>query len=266
MEYKPELNFLTEFELSEDGMISEIKTEFNIIRLALSQIDELGKDYINMLDRIIVMPLRKLLCEKNSVLRKICPNFKMPPIDGVNFNIDNSRLHVQLAPYKISDFHTWICIDKWLKQKIAYFDKDFNDIPQIIEKQTFKNIFNKLNKTEKNDFSNFFENGANINAEHANFYVLKDSLDVNEKKYIFELMNNAGYYSLTVYRFIKHLSDKRGAHIDLEIDPLITIINRGINATPIQCIAIQLIYAAKKQISKLETYWHDMPDFYELGM
>ena len=264
MEYKPELNFLTEFKLSKNGMISEIKTEFDIIRLALSQIDELGKDYINMLDRIIVMPLRKLLCEKNSVLIKVCPNFKLPKIEGFDFDNDE-RLHVQLAPYKISGFHTWICIDEWVKQKIAYFDKDFNDIPQMIEKQTFENILNKLKKPEKNVFSNFFDNKIIcINDEPTNVYVLKDSCDVNDKNCIFKLMDDAGYYSLTVYGFIKHLSDKRGAHIDLEIAPLITMINSGKYVTPIQCIAVQLIYAAKKQIPELEKYWHDMPDFDEL--
>jgi hypothetical protein len=63
-------------------MIEEIEQEFNVIRLCLSELQELDKQYQVVLDRIIVMPLRKLLCEKSSVLLKVCPGFKMPPLKG----------------------------------------------------------------------------------------------------------------------------------------------------------------------------------------
>ena len=61
--YRPELNFITQFNLSRNGMILELKEEFNILRLAFSQISMLGDEYREMLDRIMVMPLRKLLFE-----------------------------------------------------------------------------------------------------------------------------------------------------------------------------------------------------------
>lgn len=82
---------------------------------------------------------------------------------------------------------------------------------------------------------------------------------------IFELMKKAGYYDLTVYDFIKHLSDKRGAHIDMEIAPLIKVVNGDKSQifTPIVCFGLQLIYAAKKQIPELKNYWPEMIDIVE---
>lgn len=41
--YSVELNFLDEFNLSRNGMIKEIKTEFNIIRLCLQEMAALDK-------------------------------------------------------------------------------------------------------------------------------------------------------------------------------------------------------------------------------
>ena len=78
-------------------------------------------------------------------------------------------------------------------------------------------------------------------------------------------MDKAGYYKLTVYDFIKHLSDKRGAHIDPGIALLVKLINgnKENDITPIQCFAVQLIYAAKKQIPELGDYWPQMPEFIE---
>ena len=59
--YKTELNFVDEFNLSRNGMIKEIKQEFNIIRLCLLESQELNEQYQSVLDRIIVMPLRKTI-------------------------------------------------------------------------------------------------------------------------------------------------------------------------------------------------------------
>lgn len=82
---------------------------------------------------------------------------------------------------------------------------------------------------------------------------------------IFELMKKAGYYDLTIFDFIKHLSDKRGAHIDPGIAPLIKNINGDKNRkiTPIVSFAIQLIYAAKKQIPEMQDYWSEMDGIIE---
>lgn len=37
--YQPELNFVTEFKLSRNGMLEEVRTEFDIIQLSLMQKD-----------------------------------------------------------------------------------------------------------------------------------------------------------------------------------------------------------------------------------
>ena len=73
-------------------------------------------------------------------------------------------------------------------------------------------------------------------------------------------MKQVGYYDLTIYDFIKHLSDKRGAHIDPGLSPLIKgiIESKGMIFTPVVCFGLQLIYAAKKQIPELKDYWTEM--------
>lgn len=73
-------------------------------------------------------------------------------------------------------------------------------------------------------------------------------------------MKQVGYYDLTVYDFIKHLSDKRGAHIDPGLSPLIKVVSESKNTifTPVVCFGLQLIYAAKKQIPELKDYWAEI--------
>ena len=64
---KSELSFVLEVELNRNGMIEEIKTEFDIIRMCLPYLNDLNKNYIPIINRIVVMPLRKLLCDDNSM-------------------------------------------------------------------------------------------------------------------------------------------------------------------------------------------------------
>ena len=77
------------------------------------------------------------------------------------------------------------------------------------------------------------------------------------KQRIFELLNNAGYYKLSVYNFIKTIADKRGAHIDTSIAPLIVLMNKQ-KYSIIECFAIQMIIQAQNQIKELADY--DFPD------
>jgi len=60
--YQSELNFVLQFNLSRNGMIQEIKKEFDIIRMILGNRVNLNNDE-DMIDRIVVMTLRKLLLE-----------------------------------------------------------------------------------------------------------------------------------------------------------------------------------------------------------
>lgn len=262
--YKPELNFVTQFNLSRNGMILEIKEEFNILRLAFSQISELGDDYIEMLDRIMVMPLRKLLFENQhqSILLEVCPSFKMPKLDGFILNGDD-KLTMVLPPYQNGNKKEWLEIEDWGKQLVAYFNKNEKDIPDVIWEDTYISIKNKLNKIDKNCMDSFYEFSViDFKGEMANVYVRRQPRLESDDSTIFELMYKSGYYSLSIYDFIKHLSDKRGAHIDFGIAPLVKMMNdSNRNVTPIQCFALQLIYAAKKQIPELADYW---PEFTEL--
>ena len=70
-------------------------------------------------------------------------------------------------------------------------------------------------------------------------------------------MEKTGYNSLNLYDFIKHLSDKRGAHIDVGSSILISIFNKpGKDGyTLVECLALQMILAAEKQVPELYDYW-----------
>lgn len=256
-DYKPELNFVTQFKLSRDGMILEIKEEFNVLRLALSQTSILGNKYMGMLDRIMVMPLRKLLFENQhpSVLLEVCPDFKMPKLNGLHITGED-QLNMILPPYKCGEIDEWLSVADWGAQYIAYFDKHETDIPNVIPEDTFNVIMNQLKKNEKKEFVSFFDfSEIKYKGQKIKAYVRKNSNIKSDNVIIFELMSKAGYYSLTVYDFIKHLSDKRGAHIDFGLAPLVKIMNdyRG-GVTPIQCFALQLIFAAQLQIPELKDY------------
>lgn len=261
-EFTSELNFLVEFHLSRRGMIEEIKTEFDIIRLCYSQYEELGTEYKEMIDRILVMPLRKLLCEKNSVLLQVCPMFKMPPLNGRHFE-SLDKLHLELAPYSIAEQSQWITVEEWLKQIIAYYDKDVTDLPSAIPEDVFQNILNKLNRSDKAEFETMFiQKTLSYSGDTLKVRSRVNPDDSATNQIIYNLMDQAGYYKLTVYNFIKHLSDKRGAHIDVGTAPLIQVINgtQQEKITPIVCMAAQLLFAAKRQIPELLDYWPEMPD------
>ena len=116
--YKTELKFVDEFNLSRNGMIKEIEQEFNIIRLCLFESQELDEQYQSVMDRIIVMPLRKLLCEKASVLLNVCPTFKMPLLDGIEVRYDDGQ-HIVHTPLRTGRIQTWIPVEEWLKQNVS---------------------------------------------------------------------------------------------------------------------------------------------------
>lgn len=267
MIYTPELNFLTEFTLSRNGMITELKAEFDIIRLAFTQVQELGPDYQDMIERILVMPLRKLLFEKQHLplILRLCPDFKMPLLKGIPFDGDD-KLHIELAPYEFGNINSWIPLEQWGQQKIAYYNKTASDLPDAIPLNTFQSIINKLKNGDKNTFQSLFDQTTiTYDNESIDVYIRKNCNDSKANMRIFELMKKAGYYDLTIFDFIKHLSDKRGAHIDPGIAPLIKIINGDKNRkiTPIVSFAIQLIYATKKQIPEMQDYWSDMDGIIE---
>lgn len=122
--YRVELNFVDEFNLSRKGMINEIKTEFDIIRLCFQEKNQLDKQYLPMLDRILIMPLRKLLCEESSVLLNVCPDFKMPSLVGIKAVVSGNHTIIR-PPFTVEH---WILVEQWLKQNISWFDRDADTI------------------------------------------------------------------------------------------------------------------------------------------
>lgn len=262
MGYKPELNFITEFTLSRNGMVLELKKEFDVIRLVITQMGELGPEYKEMLDDIAVMPLRKVLFENQHtpLILELCPDFKMPIIKGITQQGDD-KLCMKLAPYEFVKMENWISLQNWAKQKIAYYNKTVADIPETIPENTFQLILNKLKKAERNEFQQLFNNVEIIyEGDKLSVYEVASPDNASDNERIFELMKQVGYYDLTVYDFIKHLSDKRGAHIDPGLSPLIKVISGSKDTifTPVVCFGLQLIYAAKKQIPELKDYWPEM--------
>lgn len=257
--YTPELSFLFKAKLGRQGMIRELEMEFNIIRFAISYSQHSYNGNMEMIDRILVMPLRKLLLESQnkSIVLLLCPSFSMPKVKGQHL-IAEDGLNIELAPYEFSEQNQWIKLEDWAEQLVAWFDKNENDLPNAIPKETFDTILDKLKGEEKSIFKSFFYyDKIEYQNDVINVYIRNNPADINANKTIFTMMDKAGYYKLTVRDFIKHLSDKRGAHIDLVISPLIQMIDNT-RVTPIMCFALQLIYAAKKQIPELSNYWPEM--------
>lgn len=252
-----ELSFLTEFELSRKGMLKEIKTEFDIIRLCITQLNKIDKKFFPAIDRILVMPLRKLLCDKEPVLLKIEPNFKLPPF--ICKTIDTTdKLKFNFPFFKVVNQNEWIPINEWLEQKIAWFDKTVSDLPDSIPKATYKKILNFLKGNDKKEFESLFKlNDNTVDESSEKVYTRIEPDDEAKNKIIFSFLKEVGYYDLTVYTFIKHLSDKRGAHIDTGFAPLINILNRPVehNYSIASVMAIFVICSAKTQIPELAEYW-----------
>lgn len=264
--YKAELNFVDEFNLSRHGMILEIKQEFNTIKLCLQQAGLLDKQYQPMLDRIIVMPLRKLLCEQSSVLLKVCPDFKMPPLEGIETKIGDDQYLIH-TPFIIKQMDDWIPVENWLEQIISWFDRDENNIAKMIPKFLYEYIVKRLNSKQyrhmKNEFVSLFKcEQVEYHGEIMDVYVRVYPNDEQKNIRIFEILDEIGYNKLSLYNYIKHLSDKRGAHIDVGHSLVVELVNYpdSNGMTAIHYLAVQMIYAAKKQIAELNDYWPEIPE------
>ena len=264
--YEVKLNFIDEFNLSRNGMLNEIKTEFDIIRLCFQEQGRLDKTYEPMLNRILVMPLRKLLCENNSVLLQVCPDFKMPHLKGYPIKPLNEQVIVR-PPFNVEPQEAWIPVEEWLKQEISWFDRKAEDIVKILPKHSYEAILKRLNGKNVRHLKSRFESlyysdEAEYKGKVSEVYFKTDPNDPGTNKEVFEILDQIGYNKLSIYDFIKHLSDKRGAHVDVDHSIGIEMIN-GADAndfTPIHYFSAQLIYAAKKQIQDLSDYWIEMPE------
>ena len=259
---EPELNFTDEFTLSRNGIAKEIEADFDTIRLCL---DLRGRypDKREVFNRIIAMPLRKLLCERtgDSALERLCPGFKMFPLDGHDSNLQNN-LHVIRPPLGFQKESTWLPLEAWKKQIVAYFSRTENDFSGWLTSYAYNGIRNNLKGRDKTDFESYMQSEvALVGDEPSNGYGLKDNTPEGRAR-TYALMEKAGYNQLTIYDFIKHLADKKSAHIDQAVSILVSIVNKpgqG-NFNLLECIGLQLIIAAKKQIPELNDYWPQAED------
>lgn len=267
--YVTELNFIDENGFSRNGMIREIKMEFDIIRLCIYEKNRLGEEYSSMLNKIVIMPLRKLLCENKTILMKVCPDFKMPHLIG-NAVVISGDLTIIRPPFKVEPIEQWISIDEWLKQEISWFTRDINSMAKIIPKFSYDCIMKKLNKKEFKLFKTRFESLYHIKKvkfkdEIMEVYCKNNPDDQMANKEIYDILDQIGYNRLSIYELLKHLSDKSGAHIDVDHSLAIGMIN-DVDAsgyTPVEYFAMEMIYSAKKQIQELDDYWVDMPELTE---
>lgn len=255
------IDFITPFELSREGKVKEIEQELDIIRICINFIFE--KKYSDdLINKIIVMPLRKLLCESSSILFNLCPTFKMPPLPTEFINLGDN-LYCRKRSFEVESFDKWVCINDWLKMIIAYYDYDENNVPLFFMKETYDAILNKIKK-ESNIIKDFFEEKLVIyKGEETLVICKKENIDIKHySTTMLQKLKEIGYNYLDVVSLIKHLSDKRGAHLDNKISLLINVINGTNQKIPnnITIFAFFMIIAIKKQIPELENYWAEMPE------
>lgn len=259
-----ELNFIDKIELSEKGLVDTIHVELDIIRICLSTLYENDKTISPVLNRIIVMPLRKLLCE-DTVIKRVCTDFRMPPLIGRMVDLGNTLKFIQ-PPYEVCLEHEWISLNEWRNQKIAWFERTATDHIKTLPKETYLSIINKLNGKEyqKNNYkdaieSMFSEDSINGVYERTN----PDSEQETETYY--KIIKSIGYDDMTIMEYIKQTSDQTGAHLDKKNTILSMILNEPdlLGMTPSYYFAIQLIIAVKKQIPGLFDYWKEMPNLIE---
>lgn len=254
---EPELNFTDEFALSRNGIAKEIVADFDTIRLCLD-FREQYPDKREVFNRIIAMPLRKLLCERTgeSALERLCPDFKMFPLDGQDSDLRDT-LHMVRPPLGFPKESTWLPLDVWKEQIVAYFSRTESGFSGWLPEYTYIGVRNNLRSRDRIDFESYMQpEMALVGGEPCNGYGLKDNTSESLTK-TYALMVKAGYNQLTVYNFIKHLADKKSAHIDGATSMLISIVNqpgKG-NFNLLECIGLQLIIAARKQIPELRDYW-----------
>ena len=154
-------------------------------------------------------------------------------------------------PYEIDS--AFMSINDWKNQVMAWYDKTSSDIPKEIDKENFEAILKSLhgkNATDENELKSYYQE-VQISYQKEVFDGFRHCNGTNER--VYELLDKAGYYKLTVYDFIKTISDKRGAHVDIEITPLVMIFNNQ-KLAPIDCFAVQMIQQAKNMIPELQQY------------
>lgn len=250
-----EVNFLTEFSNLGGGTIQTIKTEFDFIQMCQNMMKPFGIQARDILDRYIALALRKLFCDKNSLLIQECEDFRMPPLCGHKFECageDNEMRIVEIYPViHIKRIEEWVPVNEWLNEKIAWIDKGVDEIPEEYGEIFFQEIVTKL-EDRRQEFLCYFdwEEG-----KKPNVWRLKNPNENRLK--VYSILKDKGYYDLTIKRLIKHIADKQGAHLDRKRSLWISMANQGkeMGYSAMSTFATHMIYASTKQIKALKDYY-----------
>ena len=249
-----EMNFLTDDDLVfGDNLCRVIKAEFDLIRLWQGMATIFGFEASKVLDNYIALSLRKLLCDKESLILKICPNFKMPPLDGHEFRCPGENDEIKLVEIntniRIKPESEWMALDVWLGQKIAWIEKDVTSIPDAYSNRFYSLLAQKI---ATNEFTDLFECRSD---ERGRIWYLKNPQGDRQK--VYDILKDRGYYDLTIRTLIKHIADKNGAHLDDKKSVWVRMANHSsvMNISAISAFATQMIYATTKQVNGLSDYF-----------
>ena len=248
-----EVNFLTEEKLSRAGAIQAIEAEFKLIQLWQSMSLSFGSQARDILDCFMALSLRKMLCDEDSILLKLCSDFKMPKLQGHIFSMPDMKLTEIHPQNEIAPRDEWVPVTDWLKQKIAWIDKGISDIPDSYEDSFFRAIVERIG--DRHQFETLFECVESSSSNKTiKTWVIKDKIKGKERA--FELLKNKGYYDLTIRKMIKHIADKNGAHIDDKSSLWVRVANTAEDHrySAISIFASQMICAAANQISELSQF------------
>ena len=252
-----EVNMLTIEKMGHDEIVNAIKTEFDYIRLCQGMIKPFGFQAREVLDRFIALSLRKFLCDDSSMLKSLCPDFKMPPLCGrkMEFPGENEEMKlIEIHPYiHIKPQNEWISIDNWLDERVAWIEKGADGIPEMYRDSFFREILSRCqDKTLEGLFvlDEVVENGKNIK-------VRKLTDPINNRQIVYDCLKKHGYYDLSIRRMIKFIADKQGAHLENNKSMWIHMANSGNDGgeSAISVFATHMIYAATKQIKELKDYY-----------
>ena len=251
-----EVNFLTKEELNRGEKIRSIEAEFDFVQMCQSMIKPFGYQARESLDRFLALSLRKLLCDKDSLLKSVCPHFKMPPLDGELFSCPGEQNEMKLFELNpdilIKPQEDWIPLEDWLKERIAWIDKQADDVPDAIEERFFQMITKGIGNESLKEY--FVRDKTEKDGKDAVIWRLKDPC-VNREK-VFALLKERGYYDLTIRTMIKFIADKSAAHLEPKRSIWIKAANSGKDweQSAVSVFATHMIYAATKQISEFENY------------
>jgi hypothetical protein len=248
-----EVNFLTIQKKNRNDSIRAIEAEFDFVRMCQGMIKPFGLQAKKLLDGFIALSLRKMLCDEQSMLKAVCPDFKMPPLSGSLFECLGEHGEMQVyetyPDIRVKPLSEWISLDDWLNEKIAWIDKGVDDIPEAYEDSFFQMISSRFGN---NSFEQYFVSEIQENSGKK-IWRLRET---NTKQQVYDLLKSKGYYDLSVKRLIKYIADKRGAHLDASDSIWVNMANESwnIHHSAISVFAIHMIYAATQQIPELKDY------------